>query len=126
MRPEPGQRPFDHPSSTRDLEAALVVRALDDSQLDRLTLERGFELRASIASVGEDFSDPWERTTRLVDQVSSAVGVLDVGRDRRDAEKQPNRIDEDIALDALGFLCRVVSDRIPLGPSFSVAFTACG
>ena len=52
---EPGQRPFDHPSPTYDLEAALVVRALDDFQLDRLARECGFELRSSIAAVGEEF-----------------------------------------------------------------------
>ena len=33
----------------------------------------------------------------------SAIAVLDVGRDHRDAEKEPNRIDDDIALDALVF-----------------------
>ena len=83
---ESGQCPFDHPSPTHDLEAALGVRALDDFQLDRLTLERGFELRSSIAAVGEDFSDPWKQTARLADQIGSAVAVLDVGRNHRDAE----------------------------------------
>ena len=121
---EPGQRPFDHPPPAYDLEAALVVGALDDFQLDRLARERCFKLRSSIAAVGEDFGDPWEQMARLADQMSSAVAVLDIGRDHRDAEKQPDRVDDDIALDALGFLCRVVSDRIPLRPPFSVAFTA--
>ena len=51
-----------------------------------------------------------ETDNALADQVGSAVAVLDVGRDHRDAEKEANRIDDDIALDALGFLCRVVSD----------------
>jgi transposase len=55
----------------------------------------------------------------------SAVAVLDVGRDHRDAEKEADRIDDDIALDAFGLLSCVVSDRIPLTPPFSVAFTAC-
>src|SRR6478672_8132325 len=121
---EPGQRPFDYPSPAYDLEAALVVGALDDFQLDRLARERCFKLRPSIAAVGEDFGDPWEQMARLADQTGSAVAVLDIGWDHRDAEKQPDRVDDDIALDALGFLCRVVSDRIPLRPLFSVAFTA--
>ena len=62
---------------------------------------------------------------RLADQIGSAVAVLDVGRDHRDAENKADRIDDDIALDALGFLCCVVTDRILLTPPFSVAFTAC-
>ena len=122
--PEPGQRPFDHPSPAHDLETTVVVGAFDDFQLDRLARERCFELCSRVAAVGKDFSDPWEQMARLADQIGSAVAVLDVGRDHRDAEKEPDRIDDDIALDALGFLCRVVSDRIPLRPPFSVAFTA--
>ena len=118
IAPEPGQRPFEHPSPTHDLEAALVIRAFSDFQLDRLPRERCFELFSSIAAVGEDFSEPWEKMARLADQIGSAVAVLDVGRDHRDAEKEPDRIDRDIALDALGFLSCIVSDQIPPRPPF--------
>ena len=86
---EPGQRPFDHPSPTHDLEAARVIHAFYDFQLDRLPRERCFELLSSIAAVGEDFSEPWEQMARLADQIGSAVAVLDVGRDHCDAKKQP-------------------------------------
>ncbi len=86
---EPGQRPFDHPSPTHDLEAARVIRAFYDFQLNRLPRERCFELLSSIAAVGEDFSEPWEQMARLADQIGSAVAVLDVGRDHCDAKKQP-------------------------------------
>ena len=88
---EPGQRPFDHPSPAHDLEAGLIVRALDDFQLDRLALERCFELRSSVTAVGKDFSDPREQMARLADQFGSAVAVLDVSRNYRDAEKEPDR-----------------------------------
>src|SRR5215211_2759462 len=62
---EPGQRPFDHPSPAYDLEAALVVGALDDFQLDRLARKRCFEFRSSVAAVGEAFGDPREQMAVL-------------------------------------------------------------
>ncbi len=67
---EPGQGPFDHPSPTHDLEGVHVIRAFYDFQLDRLPLERCFELLSSIGAVGEDFS---ELLMKVSDQGSKLV-----------------------------------------------------
>jgi hypothetical protein len=50
---------------------------------------------------------------------------LHIGRDDLDAEQQPNRVDERVALDALDFLAGVIAGRIGAGPPFSVALAVC-
>ena len=104
---EPGQRPFDHPSATHDLEAARVIRAFYDFQLDRLPRERCFELLSSIAPSAKILASHGNRWRVL--RIRLAAQSRDVGRDHCDAKKQPDRIDDDVALDALGFLSCVVS-----------------
>ena len=49
--------------------------------------------------------------------------VLHTGRVHDDAQQQPERIDEDVVLDAFDLLARVEPDRIDRRPPFSAAFT---
>ena len=122
---EPGEGALDHPSPPNDLEASLLVGAFDDLECDRLSRKIGFELRAGIAAVGKDLGDEWKQPAGFGDEVGRAIAILQAGRDHLDAKQQSYRIDEGVALDALGLFTRVVADRIDFGPPFSVAFTAC-
>ena len=119
---QPRERALDDPSPADDFEAALRVGAFDDFELDRLVGEGRRKLRPGVASIGEDPGDERKSHPCSADQIRRAVAVLDIGRDHLDAEQQAYRVDQRIALDALGFLARIVPDRIARDPPFSVAF----
>lgn len=122
---QPGEGALDHPPPADDLEAGLLVGAFDDFERDGLSGQISLELGAGIAAVGEDPGDERKQPARLGDEVRRAIAILHTGRDHLDAEQQPYRIDEGVALDALDFLAGVVADRIGAGPPFSVAFVVC-
>ena len=83
------------------------------------------EFGAGISAIGKDLGNEWERSARPGDEVSCTIAILYVRGNDLDAKKQAYCINERITLDALGFLARVVADRIDIAPPFSVAFTAC-
>lgn len=122
---QPGECSLDHPSPPHDLEAAALVGALDDLKRNRLRCKIGLEFGACISAIGKDLSDEWELSARPGDEVSCAIAILYVCRNDLDAKQQAYCINERITLDALGFLARIVADRIDIAPPFSVAFTAC-
>ena len=83
------------PSTDHPQKVALVVRAFDDFQFDRVgqrvRLSQAFCL--SIAAIGKKFCNPWKQTTRLADQVGSAVAVLDVAGITAMPRRSPIRIE---------------------------------
>lgn len=77
-----------------------------------------------VAAVGEDHSDEGEeRAGGLVQDQGGAVAILDVGTVDGDVQEQAERVDEDVILDALDLLARVVADRVRRRPPFSAART---
>ena len=80
---------------------------------------------AGIGAVGEDISDEREQPPGSANEIAGTVAILHAGRDHLNAEQEPDRVDEQIALDALCFLARVIPDQIAPAPPFSVAFTLC-
>jgi hypothetical protein len=125
VTPKPGESPFDDPAPPDKLEAALVVRAPDDLESDPLRGQIGGELVSLVAAIRKDVFDEREQPACLFDQLRGGIPVLHAGRDRLDAKQQPYRIGKRVAFDAFDFLARVIANRIPAAPPFSVAFTAC-
>ena len=121
----PGKCPLDHPAATQDLEAAILVGAFDDFQLDRRPDKRARELRSGITTVSENLFQARKFLQRLLDQTGGTVAILDICRDYLDREEMAFRVDEGVALDALDFLARIIADRINGDPPFSVAFATC-
>jgi hypothetical protein len=122
---QPREGALNDPTPADDLEAAVLVGSLDDLQGNGQPDDCTRELRPGIAAVGEYLAQPWELPQGLVNQTGSAIAILDVGRDHLDREEMAFGVDDRVALDALGFLARVVADRIDGGPPFSVAFATC-
>jgi hypothetical protein len=96
---------------------AILVSALDDLEINRLTGERCFEPGSGIAAIGEDFRDPWEQPACLADEIGGTIAILDICREDLDAEHKTYRINERVTLDAFGFLPGVIADRILARPS---------
>ena len=123
IAPDPGIGALDDPASSDELEARLVVGALDDLQDHRLIGEFSGELFSGVAAVGKDAGDEDEQPPRPADEIGGTVAILHARRDHADGEQKPDRVDDEVALDALDLLARVIPDRIGRGPPFSVAFT---
>lgn len=123
IAPQPRIGALDDPAPSDKLEAGLVVGALDNLQGHRLIGEFSGKLVAGIAAVGEDVGDEDEQPPRPADEIGGAVAILHAGRDHLDAQEEPDRVDDEVALDALDLLARVIPDRIGRAPPFSVAFT---
>ena len=122
---EPREGPLDDPAPPDDFEAALLVRALDDLEIDPLRGQIGSELVSPIAAIGKHMLDEGEQPAGLFNKVRGTVPVLDVCRDCLDAEQQAYRIGNGVAFDAFDLFARVIANRIPAAAPFSVAFTAC-
>ena len=69
--------------------------------------------------------DEGEQAARLFDKVRRRVPILDVCRDHLDAEEEADGVDKRVTLNAFDLFARVIPNRIPAAPPFSVAFTAC-
>ena len=77
-----------------------------------------------VAAVGEDDLDELEARPGLrVEHQGGSVAVLDPGVVDRHVQQQPERVDEDMVLDALDLLARVIADRVRGGPPFSAERT---
>jgi hypothetical protein len=122
---QPRERAFDHPAATQDLEAALLVGAFDNLQLDRQADELARELGASIATVSKDLSQARIFLQRPFNQTGRTVPILDIPRNYLEREEVSFGVDKGVALNALNFLARIVADRINGDPPFSVAFATC-
>jgi len=83
------------------------------------------QLWPGIATVGEQLAQARVLAQRLLDQVGGAIAILHVGGDHLDGEQMAFGVDNGIALDAFGFLTRIIADRVNRAPPFSVAFATC-
>ena len=122
---QPRERAFDHPAATQDLEAALLVGAFDNFQLDRQPDELARELGGGIATVSKDFFQTRIFLQRPLNQTGSRVPILDISRNYLEREEVAFGVDERIALNAFNYLARIVADRINGDPPISVAFATC-
>jgi hypothetical protein len=100
---------LDHPAATQDFEAAILVAAFNDFQLDRQPDKRAREFWPGIAAVSESGADISEGP---LDQTGGTVAILDICRDYLKREEVTFGVDEGVALNALNFLARIVTDRI--------------
>lgn len=125
VAPEPGKGALDNPAPPHKLEAALIVRALDDLEGDPLRGHFSGESVSPVAAIRKDVFDEGEQAARLFDQRRGAIPVLDICWDRLDAKDEADGVNERVAFDSLDFFARIVANRIPAAPPFSVALTAC-
>jgi len=116
---------LDDPPPSDEFEAGLVVGALDDLQPHGLIGEFHSELLPRVGAVGKNVRDEGEQPPRPSDESGGTVAILHARWDHTDAEQKPDRINDQIALNALDLLSRVISDRIGITPPFSVALTLC-
>lgn len=100
----------------------MEVAALDDldDPATRLGDDAG-HLRSLVAGIGEDALDEREQAARPLQRLAGSVAVLDVGAMDDDAQKQAERIDEDMPLAARDLLARVIALRIDPRPPFCAA-----
>ncbi len=109
---EPGECPFDNPSTRQNREAFRLVRSLDD--LDRPApelLQPPLQLVARITTIGEDMQQPWPLVTDGFQEIGRAVAILDIGTMHRQTNHQTERIDDDMTLAAFGLLARIIARR---------------
>jgi hypothetical protein len=77
------------------------IRTFDDLDLPASGAGCDFgHFRPLISCIGEDPLDEWKTPSRLAQQIAGAITVLNVGRQNAHAEKQTERVDEDVALAA--------------------------
>lgn len=115
---QPSQGPLDHPPPRNDDEAT-AGDAPDDDQ-GQPEQEAGEDHRQAVVdAVGEDDLEPAIQPFDPRQQVTRAVGVLDVGGVDEDAEQQAGGVDGDVALAPLDLLGRVEAANAP----FSVVLT---
>ena len=99
---EPSERALDDPASGQQLEALGAVGSLDDLQRPRAECgQRGLQLGAGIAAVGEDVAQPGESVADRGEQRHCPGAVLDVGRAHAGRDQQPIGIGQDVALPAI-------------------------
>ena len=122
---QPGECALDHPTAAQDFEAAILVGALDDFQLEGQPDKLAREFGSGIATVSKDLFQARIFLERPLDQTSGTVAILDISRNYLEREEVAFGVDEGIALNALNFLARIVTDRINGDPPFSVAFATC-
>ena len=120
---QPSESALDHPSPAHGLEATLLVDTPDDLEIHRLVGESSDELVTGVATVSKDVRNECKRPPRAVDEIGSTIVALHAGGDPLDGKQEPNRVDEQVALDALGLLRGVIADRIRSALPFSVALT---
>ena len=122
---QPRECALDHPAARQDFEATLLVGAFNDFQLDRQPDKRAREFWPGIAAVSEDPFQARIFSQGPVDQTGGTVAILDICRDYLEREEVTFGVDEGVALNALNFLARIITDRINGDPPFSVAFATC-
>ena len=123
---QPRECALDHPAATQYLKAAILVGAFNDFQLDRQPDKRARELWPGIAAVSEDLFQARIFPQGPLDQTGGTVAILDICRDYLEREEVAFGVDEGVALNALNFLARIITDRINGDPLFrSLSRPAC-
>lgn len=81
--------------------------------------ERRRQLRSLIVGIGEDAFDEGEAVARAaIEDQTSAITILDVGRMDDDVQQEAERVDENVPLAARDLLARVIARRIERRPPF--------
>lgn len=125
MTADPGQGAFDDPSLGLDDKASICVAPGDDFDAPGAgAARRSGNTLAAIAGIAEDDFDEGESGACALGQdMGRAVTVLDIGGMHGDRQQKAHVVGQDMALDALGLLARVVADRIDRGPPFGIERT---
>src|SRR5216684_839051 len=115
---DPGQGSFDNPAFWQDDEV-MRVGTLDDLEHPAArTGGRLCGLRSLIAGIGEDALDEGKAATRLSQDLTHAVAILNVGGMHDNAQQEAERIDQDVPLAARNLLARIEALRIERGAPF--------
>ena len=125
MTADPSQRAFDDPAFCLNDEALIRFAPCDDLDTPGAGATRcAGNALAAIARIAKDDFDERKSGARALGQdMSGTVAVLDIGRMHGDSEQKAHVIRQDMALDALGLLARVIADRIDRGPPFDIERT---
>ena len=86
-------------------------------------LLRRAEFRALIAAVGEELLQEGPAPEQGRQHKRAAVAILNVGGMHHSVQQQAYRVDEDMALLALGLFPRIIAVRVDARPPFSALFT---
>ena len=116
---DPSESALDDPAFGESDEVVQLV-ALDDFQRPGPGLCQGRgQLRALIASIGEDALDEWEEAARAsIEDQPRAIAILHIGRVNDDVQQEPERVDEDMPLAARDLLARIKALRVERGAPF--------
>lgn len=115
---EPTERSLDHPSAREDNEAGPGDAAHDDQrQAEQEAGEQDWQ--AVVDAVGKHRPEPAVQRLDPAQQLSGAVGVLNVGGVDQDAQQEAAGIDGDVAFASPNLLGGIIAAR----PPFSVVLT---
>lgn len=116
---DPGERAFDDPAFGENDEAMQLV-ALDDLELPGAGLCNGCGcLCALVAGIREDTLDEGEEAAGApIEDESSAIAILHIGRMHNDAQQEAERVDEDVPLAARDLLARIKALWVERGAPF--------
>src|ERR1017187_1247078 len=115
VAPEPTEGSFHYPASRQHLERMEFV-ALHDFQGAAPQFHGPLDQRARVAAIGPDMSDAAAHRLALTEeagqQLSSAIAVLEIGRQHRHQQQQANRVHQDVPLASVDLLARVVASLV--------------
>ena len=122
---EPCDGPLDDPALGFDDEALGLLALLDD--FDRQARHRlggaGVEDRSRIGGIGEQLAQEGELPKQGAQQQHAAIAVLNIGRGDQRVQHETKRVDEKMALLALGQLAAIEARRVDAGAPFSALLT---
>ena len=105
-----GKGGFYDPTAGQNMEAFRMIGAFDDvNGLVTDLCQRLFEFASSIASIGEDVTEPLETGADICPDQRSAVSVLYIGSIDNDMDQIAIGIGDDMALAALDLLARIIA-----------------
>lgn len=109
----PGKGSLDNPSSCDEDELFRAIRTFDDFDCRAFQFcQRGFELLACIAAIGEDMRDGREAFAGEADDTGRAIPVLNARFVHDRCQHMALRVRHDVALAALDCLCRGSNSRL--------------
>jgi len=100
------------PSLGQHDEAVAVAAAHDLEHPRPRSGHGGLHLAALVTGIADDAFQEREGASRLAQQGLCAVPVLDARRMNDDAEEEPERIRQNVALAACNLLARVIAGRV--------------
>ncbi len=107
---EPGEGPFHHPAARQDGEALGLVGTLDDFHGPLAELRQSpLQLVARISAIGEDMPEPGPAVADRFQEAGRPITVLNVRAMHHQADHQPQRVDNDVALAPRDLLAGVIA-----------------